>query len=185
MCTRHSSARLLSNAVTLSHVIEHVLDPAGLLLEIHRILKTGGRLVITTPNFSSRGHSLFRDAWVHLDPPRHLYLFSPESLRRCCERAGFRVETLRTSDRIASWTWAASDAIRHKGVFRRETDMTPRRRIRGIAWLMETELPRNLPGKLEGEELVVIARPIAAPVEASDCVCESAHAETGSLPASV
>jgi SAM-dependent methyltransferase len=49
----HSAASALHDGyfdvVTCSEVIEHVRDPAGLIGEIHRVLKPGGRAVITTP----------------------------------------------------------------------------------------------------------------------------------------
>src|ERR1051326_2853193 len=41
------------DAVTLSHVIEHVPEPIDLLREVERILKRGGRAVVTTPNNGS------------------------------------------------------------------------------------------------------------------------------------
>ena len=87
------------DAVTLNHVIEHVPDPAGLLAEALRVLKGGGRLVVITPNASSLGHRLFKEAWLGLDPPRHLQVFSPQTLRTCAERAGVRS--------VEVWTTAA------------------------------------------------------------------------------
>jgi 2-polyprenyl-3-methyl-5-hydroxy-6-metoxy-1,4-benzoquinol methylase len=79
------------DAVTMSHVIEHVPDPVGLLIETRRILKTGGRLVITTPNIRSFGHEKFRDCWSGLDSPRHLQVFSLPTLQMCARKAGFDV----------------------------------------------------------------------------------------------
>ena len=38
------------DCVTCLEVIEHVIDPLGLLKEAHRVLRPSGRLVITTPN---------------------------------------------------------------------------------------------------------------------------------------
>lgn len=146
------------DAVTLSHVIEHAPDPAGLLRECRRILKRQGRIIIITPNLDSRGHRAFREAWVHLDPPRHLYLFSPSTLRRCCEAAGLQVEEQRTSARMAAWVWAASSTIQRKGSFRRQTDLTWKLRIEGACWLVREELSRRArDGQHAGEELVVIA----------------------------
>jgi 2-polyprenyl-3-methyl-5-hydroxy-6-metoxy-1,4-benzoquinol methylase len=78
------------DAVTMNHVIEHVYEPVTLLQECHRVLKPGGRLVVVTPNTISYGHRRFRQYWRGLEPPRHLYVFSPVTLRRVAERAGFQ-----------------------------------------------------------------------------------------------
>lgn len=95
-----SSARFADNsfdAVTMSHVIEHVPDPVGTLIEIRRILKSGGRLVVTTPNIQSFGHGKFRDCWWGLDSPRHLQIFSLQALKKCAHRAGFMAVKTSTS----------------------------------------------------------------------------------------
>jgi 2-polyprenyl-3-methyl-5-hydroxy-6-metoxy-1,4-benzoquinol methylase len=78
------------DAVTLNHVIEHLPDPKKTILECARILKPDGKLVIFTPNSSSLGHRVFRQNWRGLEPPRHLYLFSMQSLRSLLEKSGFK-----------------------------------------------------------------------------------------------
>jgi SAM-dependent methyltransferase len=83
------------DAVTLSHVIEHVPDPVGTLTECARILKPGGKLIVATPNNWSLGHRLFRKNWRGLEPPRHLHIFSPQSLRRTLQLAGFSRVSIR------------------------------------------------------------------------------------------
>jgi len=85
------------DAVTMSHVIEHVPDPVALLIEVRRILKAGGRLVITTPNIRSFGHEKFQDCWAGLDSPRHLQVFSLPALQRCARQAGFDAMKASTS----------------------------------------------------------------------------------------
>jgi 2-polyprenyl-3-methyl-5-hydroxy-6-metoxy-1,4-benzoquinol methylase len=146
------------DAVTLSHVIEHASDPIGLLRECRRILKPHGKVIVVTPNLASQGHRDFRDSWVHLDPPRHLYLFSPATLRSCCQQVGMDVELLRTSARTAAWVWAASDTIRRKGSFSREADFTWRLGMRGMSLLFQEEISlRTQSSDQAGEELILIA----------------------------
>ena len=82
------------DAITMGHVIEHVPDPVALLGEARRVLKIGGRLVITTPNLQSYGHEKFRDCWWGLDSPRHLQVFSLAALRECARKAGFQASSL-------------------------------------------------------------------------------------------
>jgi len=77
------------DAITMNHLIEHVSDPVRLLLECRRVLKPDGLIVVTTPNSCSLGHRMYAKYWRGLEPPRHLHIFSPMSLRFLAKRAGF------------------------------------------------------------------------------------------------
>jgi 2-polyprenyl-3-methyl-5-hydroxy-6-metoxy-1,4-benzoquinol methylase len=77
------------DAITLSHVIEHVYDPIDTLRHCWRLLKPGGYLWIQTPNAGSVGYEIYGAHWRGLEPPRHLVLFNPPALRACLERVGF------------------------------------------------------------------------------------------------
>jgi len=79
------------DAVTLSHVIEQMPDPLACLEKCLKMLKPGGRLVVTTPNVRSLGHQRFKQAWRGLEPPRNLQIFSPGLLGKCARRAGLQV----------------------------------------------------------------------------------------------
>jgi 2-polyprenyl-3-methyl-5-hydroxy-6-metoxy-1,4-benzoquinol methylase len=101
------------DAVTLNNVIEHVQDPAGLLRACGKLLRpTTGRLIVVTPNVESLGHRWFGRSWIHLDPPRHLILFSPATLRTVANQAGLHVEGLRTSSRAAGGAWYMSRLLK-------------------------------------------------------------------------
>jgi len=77
--------------VILWHVLEHVRSPKAMLMEINRILKPGGILLVAVPNFSSWEARLGGPAWFHLDVPRHLNHFTTKSLRRSLKEAGLSV----------------------------------------------------------------------------------------------
>lgn len=79
------------DAVTASHVIEHLADPLAALKTCQSLLRPDGVLSLTTPNLASRRHSERGRDWDGLDAPRHLVLFTPESLARAVEAAGFRI----------------------------------------------------------------------------------------------
>ena len=99
------------DVITMNHVIEHLPDPITTLRHCLSKLRTGGRIVVQTPNVDGWGARRFGSAWVHLDPPRHLYLFSPTTLQRVAEEAGFIVDNVRTSAHGARFAWAVSRAI--------------------------------------------------------------------------
>ncbi len=103
------------DAVTAHEVIEHTHDPVGFLRQSWRVLKPGGIFVLTTPNVGSLGCQLFRKAWESWDPPRHLHLFSSQTLRVCAETAGLRIELLRTSACSAWGIWYTSRLIGRDG----------------------------------------------------------------------
>jgi 2-polyprenyl-3-methyl-5-hydroxy-6-metoxy-1,4-benzoquinol methylase len=96
------------DAVTVQHVIEHVYDPGELLEDCRRVLKPGGKLAVVTPNVESYGHRIFKEAWRGLEPPRHLRVFSPRTLKAYVEKFGFRQVLLRTSARLTRAIYRAS-----------------------------------------------------------------------------
>lgn len=79
------------DVVTMWHVLEHLHDPVGTLMEVRRVLKDKGLLIISVPNIKSIEARVFGEFWAGLDIPRHLYVFSPETLGGILERAGFKV----------------------------------------------------------------------------------------------
>jgi SAM-dependent methyltransferase len=97
------------------HAIEHVPDPLAHLRQCHRVLQDGGRLILTTPNMAGLMSRLFKEDWMALEPPRHLWLFTPNTLQTCVERAGFRVERLLTRPFLSHVNYEKSRRIRLQG----------------------------------------------------------------------
>ncbi len=144
------------DAIVMSHVIEHVSDPLALLAKCRRILRPSGRLVLLTPNIESLGHSRFGSSWVHLDPPRHLHLFSLATLREMAERSGFGITTLRSTTRWARGVWVLSNYIRNDGTTGMLKRGTLNMRLRSILFqAMEAIMLFERPST--GEEIVLIA----------------------------
>ena len=148
------------DAITMSHVIEHVRDPIAALRAVCTALKPGGTFVALTPNADGRGHRVFTSAWFHLDPPRHLHLFRPRNLRSVSERAGLTVKKLWTSPLDALRVHHVSTALRAHGRFDlRDMSWTPTPRDRAfrIAEYGITGVRREA-----GEEIVLTATKGAA-----------------------
>jgi len=94
---------------------------------------------------------------LHWDPPRHLFLFTPETLRSLAEAAGFQVVELRTSGRAASSAWNASAAIRRRGALTPGSlqAVAERRSVRGLLFAIVENLLLNTLSC--GEEIVLVA----------------------------
>jgi 2-polyprenyl-3-methyl-5-hydroxy-6-metoxy-1,4-benzoquinol methylase len=109
------------DAVTMSHSIEHVPDPIAQLAEAACIVKPGGWVVVTTPNSESFGHERFGCCWLGLDPPRHVHVFTLNSLRACAERAGLKIVQALSSPAGADVIIGGSYALREVGDHRGST----------------------------------------------------------------
>jgi SAM-dependent methyltransferase len=144
------------DAVYMSHVIEHVHDPAGLLRECRRVLKPGGRLVALTPNVDSWGHARFGRAWVSLDPPRHLMLFRPQTLAKLVEDAHLSVVQLTTMVRDATGVWLLSGEIRRGGPVWYGSRRGIRRWLTALSFQVAEQMILRIKPHI-GEELLLMA----------------------------
>jgi len=77
------------DAATLFEVMEHVPSPRESLAEARRILKSGGFLFFSVPNFASLESLVFGRAWIGLDVPRHIFQFTPGSVSRFLKETSF------------------------------------------------------------------------------------------------
>ncbi len=122
------------DAITMSHIIEHVHDPIGFLKHANRLLKPGGRVVLATPNAWSLGHKIWRNDWVSLATPYHLFIFNPPTLARILRKAGFSQVFCSTKPRWADQAFIASRAVRRSGHYELGSPQSNTLRLYG--WLM-------------------------------------------------
>lgn len=83
------------DAITLVQVLEHLEDPRGVLNKLYRALKPGGLLIAGVPNFLCLDRQVMGNAWIPLEVPRHLYHFTPNSLKRLFNLAQFSIQEVR------------------------------------------------------------------------------------------
>jgi SAM-dependent methyltransferase len=98
------------DAITFRLVFEHLREPFAALQTCRRALRPGGILWIATPNLASEGHRLFGEHWIHLEPPRHPVVHTPDSATHLLARSGFELTALRPS-RQAAWSFRMSAAL--------------------------------------------------------------------------
>lgn len=75
--------------VMFNHSFEHLADPENYLHQVNEILKSGGICVIRIPFVSSYAWERYRENWVQLDAPRHIFLHSIKSLEILAGKTGF------------------------------------------------------------------------------------------------
>jgi hypothetical protein len=80
------------NAITMRHVLEHVLEPRDLLSAFAEADVDYVSLVV--PNIESRLAKRLGSAWYYWDPPRHLTFFSPKTLAATANASGYEIARL-------------------------------------------------------------------------------------------
>ena len=83
--------------ITMNHVLEHISEPTVVLRECWRILKPGGMLGLCVPNWDSLTRRIFGKYCYHLEPPRHVVMYEPDSLGRLLVSTGFEIHSLKTT----------------------------------------------------------------------------------------
>jgi methionine biosynthesis protein MetW len=89
------------DAVVCLDVIEHLIDPRYLLKEVHRVLKEGGILIISTPNVQWLYHLLrllcgrgLKTSFSSLNDPLnggHLHYFTFRDVKKMLEAHKFKI----------------------------------------------------------------------------------------------
>lgn len=139
--------------IAMRHAQEHIPKPLEFLRECRRVLKPGGTLVSLMPNAASWEHRRFKQNWVALEPPRHLWLFGPESLRKACDLTGFDVVGLFSSGQVAWASWIRNMMLRPERFWAKWAP----RKIGGLLWHAALRI-RMWFDPWAGQEIALIAR---------------------------
>ena len=78
------------DAITILATLEHVPDPRNLLVEVKRILKPDGVLLVSVPTIPAY-LPIIRSKW-RMFIGDHYYFFTDESLQKLLEKVGFKLE---------------------------------------------------------------------------------------------
>jgi len=97
LCGVLRASKLESNsfdAVLLHHVVEHFQDPVSELIEIKRILKPNGKLVLGMPDFECETARRFGENFRLLNDKTHLSLFGSFDMFRLLTDLFFEIENV-------------------------------------------------------------------------------------------
>jgi 2-polyprenyl-3-methyl-5-hydroxy-6-metoxy-1,4-benzoquinol methylase len=83
--------------ITFVEVIEHINTPNKELKDFHYLLREGGLLYITTPNFNSISRNILKEEWSIIEYPEHLCYYTAETLHNALVRNGFEKLELQTT----------------------------------------------------------------------------------------
>lgn len=78
--------------IYLNNSLEHLNDPDQTLRLLIPFLKHGGELFVEVPNIDSIKFKIFGKHFSSLDIPRHLYMFSPQTLRALLQKNGLTIQ---------------------------------------------------------------------------------------------
>lgn len=78
------------DAISMWHVLEHVHELDAYFEKFRILLEEKGVLAIAVPNYTSYDASFYKKYWAAYDLPKHLWHFSPSSLKLLAKNHGFK-----------------------------------------------------------------------------------------------
>jgi len=79
------------DVITMWHVLEHVSDLNGRMIQLKNLLKPEGTLIVAVPNCESYDAEKYKEFWAGYDLPRHLYHFTKSDIKLLVEKFGFTI----------------------------------------------------------------------------------------------
>ena len=83
------------DAITMWHVLEHVHELNEYVAQLKNMLTEKGKIFIAVPNYTSYDAQHYGQFWAAYDVPRHLYHFSPESMKKLVEQHGLTIKKIK------------------------------------------------------------------------------------------
>lgn len=88
--TNESFEDELFDVIISSEVIEHINNPVEEMQQFHRLLRKGGLVYITTPNFNAIERFLLKGDYNIIEYPEHLCYYTPKTIHLLLTQSGFK-----------------------------------------------------------------------------------------------
>ena len=82
--------------LTSFEVLEHINNPMEEIANFAKLLRKGGLVYLTTPNFNALSRHLIGAKWNVIEYPEHLSYYTPSTLKFLFEKHGFRTLKIST-----------------------------------------------------------------------------------------
>ena len=157
----------LFDLVIMNHVLEHVSDAHGMLVEVKKRMTETGVLHVSVPNIDSWGARFA--GWVSYQPYHFVY-YSPKTLTRVLTEAGFEPLSISTHESFSGWLIALRRALSGERGTGPQASQPRQTRGTGLvehayriamiaAGVSSLPLRRVQDMLLKGDEVVILARP--------------------------
>ncbi|MEM7534571.1 MAG: class I SAM-dependent methyltransferase [Chloroflexota bacterium] len=77
------------DCITAFDVLEHHPDPTALFTQIHRLLKPGGVMMMSTPDIGNWSARRYGAKWLHIHPIGHIYYFDRQTISMLFQKTKF------------------------------------------------------------------------------------------------
>ncbi|MBV9479792.1 MAG: class I SAM-dependent methyltransferase [Acidobacteria bacterium] len=90
--------------IMFHHSLEHMVDPQGALKTAASMLSERGSILVAVPVADSEACERYRENWANLDAPRHLHLFTRNSMAILARNAGLAVTHAESAGLVSQFT---------------------------------------------------------------------------------
>ena len=145
--------------ISMNHVLEHLHNPVEVLSEAKRILHPDGMISIRTPNMNCFGYKRFGKNWLYIDTPRHLIIYSKQSITQLANQTKLIIKAFSTAYSISGLYSSLTYKIRDKNRNNKDFGTTGEYTFSQKLYINTLDLHERmliLLGKDAGEELQVV-----------------------------
>lgn len=123
------------DVVTSFEVIEHINNPNEEMDFVSRLLRTGGVVYVTTPNFNSVSRFFLNQNWNVIEYPEHLTYFTFKTLNRLLLKHGYEKVYFLTTGIAVSRLRKSLGKQEPSSVTEKNTDEMLREKMENGGWL--------------------------------------------------